>query len=61
MSDDETRVIEGENEREIVSDIFVEMMDWDLGRASYRIEGRLVAEEKAMIFDLTQAIELGWD
>ena len=39
----------------------VEMMDWDLGKTSYRIEGRLVAEEKAMIFDLTQATELGWD
>lgn len=37
----------------------VEMMDWDLGKASYRVEGKLLTTEKAMIFDLTQATTLG--
>ena len=32
-----------------------ELMEWDLNQASYRIEGHLLKDEKAMLFDLKQA------
>jgi len=32
-----------------------EMMEWNLKQASYRIEGHLLKDEKAMLFDLKQA------
>lgn len=35
-----------------------EITGWDLSQKSYKAEGRLVSEEKAMIFDLSTAEEL---
>lgn len=34
------------------------MMQWDLDKNSYRAEGELIREEKAMLFDLNQASRL---
>lgn len=34
------------------------MMGWDLSNAGYRVDGLLIGEEDAMLFDLTKAAEL---
>lgn len=34
------------------------MMGWDLAKAGYKVDGTLIREEDAMLFDLTHAIEL---
>ena len=35
-----------------------EMMDWDLNQTSYRIDGKLLAADRAVVFDVTQAKNL---
>lgn len=35
-----------------------EMMGWQLDRESYRVDGKLLKQEKAMLFDLKTAVEL---
>ena len=35
-----------------------EMMDWDLDRESFRVDGKFLSEERAILFDLTQAKNL---
>lgn len=35
-----------------------EMMQWDLSNSSYRIDGKLLPAERAVVFDLTQARNL---
>ena len=35
-----------------------ELMEWDLQKGGYRIEGRLLPNEHAVLFDLTKAKEL---
>lgn len=35
------------------------LMSWDLSKTGYRIDGTLLQEERAMLFDLTRASELG--
>ncbi len=32
-----------------------EMMDWDLDKQSYRVDGTLIKEDNAMLFDFNQA------
>ena len=32
-----------------------EMMDWDLDKQSYRVDGTLIKEDNAMLFDFSQA------
>ena len=34
------------------------MMDWQLQKVGYRVEGVLYREENAIVFDLTKAVEL---
>lgn len=34
------------------------MMGWDLSKGGYRIDGTLLKEERAMLFVLTEAVEL---
>lgn len=36
-----------------------EMMGWDLEKHSFRVDGVLIKEEKAMIFDFSNAQEVG--
>ena len=33
-------------------------MQWDLDEKSYRVDGLLIKEENAMLFDFTQAKEI---
>lgn len=35
-----------------------EMMSWDLNRCSFRVDGKLLAEDRAILFDFTQATNL---
>ena len=35
-----------------------EMMNWDLNKNAFRIDGKLLPEERAILFDLTQARNL---
>ncbi len=35
-----------------------EMMDWDLKKMSHRVEGKLLQEERAMLFDLSMATDM---
>ena len=35
-----------------------DMMQWDLDEKSYRVDGLLIKEENAMLFDFTQAKEI---
>lgn len=42
------------NGRDLLNTL-TEMMDWDLEKDSFRIEGHLLRDEKAMLFDLKQA------
>ena len=34
------------------------MMGWDLGKKAFRVDGTLIKDEHAMIFDLKAAVEL---
>ena len=34
------------------------IMHWDLSKCGYRVDGVLLKEDQAMLFDLTQASEL---
>ena len=38
---------------------FSEVTGWDLSKDAYRVDGKLIPEENAMIFDLNEAILLG--
>lgn len=42
------------NGRDLLNTIS-EMMDWDLKQDSYRVEGHILRDEKAIIFDLRNA------
>jgi hypothetical protein len=35
-----------------------ELMDWDLKKVAHRVEGKMLPEENAMLFDLTTAKDL---
>lgn len=35
-----------------------ELMDWDLRKVAHRVEGKLLPEENAMLFDLTAAKDM---
>ncbi len=45
------------NNRELLNNLS-EMMGWDLKAVSHRVEGKLLPQENAMLFDLTQATEM---
>ncbi len=45
------------NGRDLLNTI-QEMMGWDLSKKGYRIDGMLLKEESAMLFDLGEAVEL---
>ncbi len=36
-----------------------EITNWDLGKDAYRVDGKMLPEEHAMIFNLTDAVLLG--
>ncbi len=46
------------NGRDLLNTIS-ELTGWDLSRDAYRVDGKLIPEENAMIFDLNTAILLG--
>lgn len=45
------------NSRDLLNSLS-EMMDWNLKEMSHRVEGRLLPEENAMLFDLTKATDM---
>ena len=45
------------NGRDLLNTIS-DMMNWNLEEKAYRMDGKLLTEERAMIFDLNEAVEL---
>lgn len=45
------------NARDLLNTI-QSMMGWNLSKGGYRVDGTLLKEERAMLFDLTRAVEL---
>lgn len=45
------------NARDLLNTI-QSMMGWNLSKGGYRVDGTLLKEERAMLFDLTKAVEL---
>lgn len=57
QGDDESARSVRWNSRDLLNSIS-DMMDWDLKQMGHRVDGKLIPEEKAMVFDLTKAKDL---